>query len=60
MVLERITATGSTVPGKDDFNGATNFLVSKVNDEKGTLATAATARIFLGMQVQCTQCPKLR
>jgi hypothetical protein len=56
MVHELVSATGSTTPGQDDFNGATNFLVMKVNEEKATLATAATAKTFLGLQVQCTQC----
>jgi len=56
MVNELVTATGSNAPGEDDFNGAVNFLAMKVNDEDGTLATAATARVFLGLQVQCTQC----
>lgn len=56
MVYELVTATGATKPGEENFNGATNFLVEKVNEENGTLATSATSRIFLGMQVQCTQC----
>lgn len=56
MVFELVSATGTTKPGTDGFNGATNFLVDKVNDEDATLATAATSRIFLGLQVQCTQC----
>jgi len=56
MVRELVTATGSTTPGSEGFNGAVNFLVMKVNEEKGTLATAETAKIFLGLQVQCTQC----
>lgn len=56
MVRELVTATGNTAPGTEDFNGATNFLAMKVNDENGVLATAATSRIFLGLQVQCTQC----
>lgn len=56
MVYELVTATGTTAPGSPKFNGAVNFLVDKVNEEKATLATAATARIFLGLQVQCTQC----
>ncbi len=56
MVYELVTATGTTTPGSERFNGATNFLASKVNDEKGTLATADTAKIFLGLQIQCTQC----
>ncbi len=56
MVFDLITATGSTKPGTEKFNGAVNFLVDKVNEEKGTLATSSTSRIFLGQQVQCTQC----
>lgn len=53
---ELISATGSTAPGTDNFNGATNFLIDKVNAEKGSQATASSSRIFLGLQVQCTQC----
>ena len=56
MVHELVTATGSTTPGDEKFNGATNFLIDKVNEEKASLATAATTKIFLGLQVQCTQC----
>lgn len=56
MVLELVTAKGSNRPGSEQFNGAVNFLAMKVNEEKGTLATAATAKIFMGLQVQCTQC----
>ncbi len=56
MVYELVTATGSTKPGTESFNGATNFLAMKVNEEDGTQATAAVSKIFLGLQVQCTQC----
>ncbi len=56
MAYELITASGSTKPGSENFNGAVNFLVNKVNDEDGVLATSATSKIFLGLQVQCTQC----
>ncbi len=56
MVHELVTATGTTTPGADQFDGATNYLIDKVNDENGALATAATTRLFLGLQVQCTQC----
>jgi len=56
MVYELITATGSVEPGSDDFNGATNFLIDKVNADDAAQATAATTRLFLGLQVQCTQC----
>lgn len=56
FVYELISATGTTEPGTEGFNGATNFLIDKVNEEDGTLATSSTSRIFLGLQVQCTQC----
>ncbi len=56
MVFELVTATGSTKPGTANFNGAVNFLIDKVNEDKGVLATSSTSRIFLGQQVQCTQC----
>ena len=51
MVYELITATGSSSPGSEKFNGAVNFLAMKVNEEKGTLATAEIAKVFLGLQV---------
>ncbi|QDS92968.1 hypothetical protein FF011L_17230 [Roseimaritima multifibrata] len=56
MVYELVSATGSTKPGTENFNGAVNFLADKVNEEKGVLATSSVSRIFLGQQVQCTQC----
>ncbi len=56
MVYELVTATGSTKPGTKGFNGATNFLVMKVNEEEAVQATSAVSRTFLGLQVQCTQC----
>lgn len=56
LARELITATGSAQPEAPDFNGATNFLIDKVNMENAAQATAATSRIFLGVQVQCTQC----
>lgn len=56
MCHELVTATGTTTPGDKDFNGATNFLIDKVNNENASLATASTTRIFMGLQVQCTQC----
>ncbi len=55
MVYELVSATGTTSPGSPTFNGATNFLVMKL-DEQAAQATAQTARVFLGLQVQCTQC----
>ena len=41
--------------GDNEENGATNFLIAHLNNE-AVPATAVTARLFLGMQVQCTQC----
>jgi hypothetical protein len=55
MVHELITATGGTAPGSDGFDGATNFLAGKLTD-RAVQATAKTAEIFLGIQVECTQC----
>jgi len=45
----------SFATNKPYFNVAVNFLTMKL-EEKASLATAATSRIFLGLQVQCTQC----
>ena len=58
---ELVTATGATANRKDveGFNGATNFLSGKMEEmgvENAVQATAKTAQIFLGLQVQCTQC----
>lgn len=41
--------------GSSNENGAANFLLAHLNNE-AVPATAVTARCFLGMQVQCTQC----
>ena len=55
LAVALITASGSADPEEEDFNGAVNFLVEKL-DENGVQATAKTAEIFLGTAVQCTQC----
>ena len=55
LVQELLTATGAAYPEGNDFNGAVNFLIEKM-DENGVQATAKTAEIFLGTAVQCTQC----
>ncbi len=54
---ELVTATGlnTNSKGVEGFNGATNFLSGKM-EENGAQATAKTAQVFLGLQVQCTQC----
>lgn len=54
-VEEIISARGTTAPDSPEFNGATNFLVNKLA-ENAAEATAKTAKYFLGVQVQCTQC----
>lgn len=56
LARELITATGTTRPGTEGYNGATNYLIEKVNDDNASQATASTSQIFLGLQVQCTQC----
>jgi hypothetical protein len=58
---ELVTATGVNTNRRDveGFNGATNFLSGKMEEmgvANGVQATAKTAQIFLGVQVQCTQC----
>lgn len=49
-VTELITARG-----RNDRNGATNFLLAHLNNQ-ATPATAVTARLFLGQQISCVQC----
>ncbi len=44
-----------TAEGESEENGAVVFLASHLNDMQ-VPATAITARLFLGRQVQCTQC----
>ncbi|MEZ6130853.1 MAG: DUF1553 domain-containing protein [Planctomycetaceae bacterium] len=44
-----------TAEGRNDENGATNFLLAHLNNE-ATPATAVTARLFLGEQISCVQC----
>ncbi len=41
--------------GNSEENGAVGFLAAHLN-ENAVPATAITARLFLGLQVQCTQC----
>ncbi len=55
LVQELLTATGTTSPGSESFNPATNFLVSMV-DGDAKLATAKTCTAFLGQQLQCAEC----
>lgn len=50
VVAELISAEG-----KSNENGATNYLLAHLNNE-AVPATAITAKLFLGVQVHCTQC----
>lgn len=43
--------------GHYEENGAVNYLLAQMQDaDDGVQMTAKTTRLFLGMQVQCTQC----
>ena len=55
LVLELISAKGVSKPGEDGFNGFVNFMAGNL-EEKGVQATAKTSQVFLGLQIQCTQC----
>lgn len=50
IVTELLTAEGD-----NEQNGAANYLLSHLN-EGAVPATAISAKLFLGQQVQCTQC----
>src|SRR5262249_42965724 len=55
LAYELLAAKGVSKPGEKDFNGFVNFLAGNLQ-ENAVAATAKTSQIFLGMQVQCTQC----
>ncbi len=55
LVHELVAATGVSKPGEEGFNGFVNFLAGSL-EENGVQATAKTSQIFLGLQIQCTQC----
>jgi hypothetical protein len=55
LAMELISAKGVNKPGEDGFNGFVNFMVGNL-EEKGVQATAKTSQVFLGLQIQCTQC----
>ena len=55
LVFDLVSATGVSKPGEEGFNGFVNFLAGNLQ-ENGVQATAKTAQIFLGLQIQCTQC----
>lgn len=52
VVIDIVSAEGHF-----EENGAVNYLLAQmVMPDDGVLATAKTTRLFMGMQVQCTQC----
>ncbi|HVX11199.1 MAG TPA: DUF1549 domain-containing protein [Pirellulales bacterium] len=60
FVYELVSAKGTNRPvevasAEAPYNGAVNFLLQHMQ-ERATPATAKTAQVFLGLQVQCTQC----
>ncbi len=55
MVYKLVAAKGVNKPGEADFNGFVNFVTGNL-EENAVQATAKTAQVLLGMQVQCTQC----
>ncbi|MGD9720419.1 MAG: DUF1549 domain-containing protein [Pirellulales bacterium] len=55
LVYDLVSATGVNKPGEKGFNGFVNFLSGNLEDN-GVQATAKTSQVFLGIQVQCTQC----
>ncbi|MEX0724709.1 MAG: DUF1549 and DUF1553 domain-containing protein [Planctomycetaceae bacterium] len=47
----------TSAEGHYERNGAVNYLLAQMTmPDAGVQATAKTTRLFLGMQVQCTQC----
>ncbi len=55
IVHELLTAKGASHPGKEQFNGAVNFLIAGAEND-ASIATDRTVRIFMGHQLQCAQC----
>lgn len=52
IVVDIVTATGHY-----EENGAANYILAQMqNRDDGVQLTAMTTRLFLGLQVQCTQC----
>jgi len=52
IVVDIVTASGHY-----EENGAVNYILAQMqNQDDGAQLTAMTTRLFLGLQVQCTQC----
>ncbi|MDA1179927.1 MAG: DUF1553 domain-containing protein, partial [Planctomycetota bacterium] len=56
IVHDLIVAEGANQPDMPQFNGAVNYLLAKLDDGATLQATSHISRLFLGRQVQCTQC----
>jgi hypothetical protein len=57
LAREMITAEGQLHPGETDAKaGAAYFLLSRNGADAVAERTADTARVFLGLQIQCAQC----
>jgi hypothetical protein len=55
LVEAIVAAEGVNRPGAEQFNGFVNFIAGSL-DDNAVQATAKTSQIFLGLQIQCTQC----
>lgn len=54
---DRIVVDIITAEGHFEENGATNYILAQMQmPDEAVQLTAKTTRLFLGMQVQCTQC----
>jgi hypothetical protein len=57
MVRAMLTAEGALEgPEPDGKNGAAYFLMAHFGQDQAEERAAETARVFLGMQIQCAQC----
>ena len=55
VVFELISCEGSNSPDAKDYNGAADFLLANMDRDR-TAATSRTCQVFLGKQLQCSQC----
>lgn len=56
ITRDLLTASGSCKFDDDGKNGALYFLLSRTGAEADNDRAAETARIFMGIQIQCAQC----
>lgn len=55
VVAGLLTATGSGVPGAENYDGAANFLLARA-DKDHLRVTADVSRLILGRNIECQQC----